>query len=61
MSVGIFPVSRLLDSAPLGHRGDVDSEEVPCLPVLKITQYVLTGSENSLLYLIFQPLTRTRL
>jgi hypothetical protein len=32
-----FP-RRLLDSAPLGRRrGDVDSEEVPCPPVLKIT------------------------
>jgi hypothetical protein len=29
-------------------------------PVLKITWSVLTGDENFLLYLIFQPLTRNQ-
>ena len=32
----------------------------PRPPVLKITQCVLTGDENSLLYLIRQPFTRNR-
>ena len=45
---------RLIGSS----RGDADSEAVPCPPVLKITQGVLIGLENFLLYLILQTLTR---
>jgi hypothetical protein len=50
-----------MDNASLGSRGgNAESEEaVPCRPVLKITRSVLIGYENSLLYLILEPLTRT--
>jgi hypothetical protein len=48
-----------MDTASLGSRGrDADLKAAPCPRVLKITQCVLIGFQNPLLYVILQGLSR---
>ena len=49
-----------MDNASLrGRGGDAELKRRRCPPALKITQCVLIGLENSLLYMILQGLSRT--
>ena len=54
-SYGPSRIKVLLGSLSLEHTGDTQRRRPQ---VLKITRWVLTGYENSLLYLILQLLTR---